>query len=59
MTKRHVSRRALDGWFGTIVRYTGFGMLLYCFAVDKFRNPALFPAALAMMFLKNVAGAGE
>lgn len=52
----HWSRRALDEWFPTIVRYAGFCLMLYAVFVDRGRNPALIPAATGMIFLKNVIG---
>lgn len=49
-------RSWLDAWHGTVVRYVGVGLLVYAVAVDRFRNPALLPAATGMIFYKNVAG---
>ncbi len=47
-------QRGLDEWFGTLVRYTGLGLVLYAAFVDKFHNPFLVPAAAGMMGLKTV-----
>ena len=59
MTRRFLSRRSLDAWFGTIARYLGLGLLVYSLAIDRLRNPAILPAATGLMFLKNVTGAGS
>lgn len=49
-------RVALDAWYGTAARYLGVLLLVYSLLVDHLRNPALLPAAVGLMALKNVAG---
>lgn len=53
------SRRILDAWFPTIVRYAGFGTLVYGIFVDRGANPAILPAATGMILFKTVYGTGE
>lgn len=59
MTRRRVSRRGLDEWFGTIAHYAGLALLLYAVTVDRLRNPAILPAAMGLIFLRNVTGNGN
>jgi hypothetical protein len=51
-------RKKLDEWFPTLVRYVGMGLLIYSGLVDRGANPALIPAAMAMIVFKTVYGAG-
>lgn len=52
-------RRWLDEWFATIAHYAGLALLAYAFVIDRLRNPAILPAALALIFGKWVAGNGD
>lgn len=52
-------RRSADELHGTVVRYAGVALLVYAGAFDRFKNPALLPAAMGMIFYKNVVGKGE
>jgi hypothetical protein len=57
--RRRITRRALDSWFPTLARYFGLALLAYAALVDKGRNPALYPAAMGLVFLKTVLGNGN
>lgn len=49
-------QRAIDRWHGTIARSAGLGLLAYAALVDRFKNPALLPGAVGLIFLKNITG---
>lgn len=51
-------RRKLDYWFPTLVRYAGFGMVLYGGLIDQGQHPAIIPTGLGMILFKNVYGEG-
>lgn len=52
-------RSELDLWFGTLARYLGVALGGYSLFVDHGKNPALWPAALGLVFLKNVLKGGS
>lgn len=56
---RKLSRRGLDAWFPTILRYTGWGVAIYGVFVDQGHNPALLPLAGGMIFFKTIYGDGS
>ncbi len=55
-SKEERLRRAIDSWVGTLTQVIGLIILLYAVFIDKFKNPALLPAATGILFLKTVAG---
>lgn len=40
--------------FPTVVRLLGAALMLYAALIDRGRNPALIPAATALVFFKTV-----
>lgn len=58
-SKEEKFRRAVDSWVGTLTQVIGLIILIYAITIDRFRNPALLPAATGLIFLKTVAGKRE
>lgn len=52
-------KEGLDSWFLTIARYSalcaGVGLFVYAGAIDRFRNPALLPAATGLILSWKIA----
>jgi hypothetical protein len=58
-SKEEKLRRIIDSWVGTLTQVIGVIILMYAVLIDRFRNPALLPAATGILFLKTVAGRGK
>jgi hypothetical protein len=53
------SRRQLDAWFPTFVRYVGIVAAIDGIFLDHAHSPVILPAATGMILFKTVVGDGS